>query len=295
MKIGYNQSNAMKCSSVDKDLVLCEKNGFDFIELRLDMLHEYLKDHDINELKQFFGKNNLKPHALNALYTFSTLFDGSQSQQEQDLVAEFIWGCEIAQIIGSEYFIIVPPLQRNPDGGPFIGSWEDNYKNSVRILSHLSNLAKPYGIKLCFELVGFNRSSVRTVEQAWQIVKAVDKDNVGLVIDSFNLYLYNRLNDFSIIKQIPVNKIFAVHINNGDDAPDEQLSQALRRFCDKGVLDLNNFLITLKDMGYTGMVSIETFRPEYWEKTPEWIISQAYQTTHKIMSDCNCLTNGRYV
>lgn len=289
MQIGYNQANGMNCSTLANDLILCEKYGFDFIELRLDMLHDYLQDHSINELKQFFQQSKIKPHALNALYTFANLFDGSNSVQEQELIKEFLWGCEVAKAIGSEYFIIVPPLQRNPDGGPFIGSWQDNFKNCVRILTHLSDLAMPHGIKLCFELVGFDRSSVRTVKQAWNIVKTVNRDNVGLVFDSFNLYLYHRLNDFSVMQQVPVNKVFAVHINNGDDAPDEQLSQSLRRFCDMGVVNLGNFLTTLKEMGYNGIVSIETFRPEYWEKSPEWVISQAYKTTKQIMTQYECL------
>jgi len=286
MKIGYNEATAMNCSSLEQDLILCEENGFDYIEIRLDMLHDYLTHHTVDDLVRFFKTHRIKPHALNALYTSPDYFDGANSQQEQALTHEFIWGCQIAQQIGCEYFIIVPPLQRDPNGGPFIGSWGNNCRNAVRILTHLADIAKPYDIKLCFELVGFDRSSVRTVEQAWEVVTKVNKDNVGLVLDSYNLYLYQRLNDFSVIKHVDVNKIFAVHINNGDDAPDHQLSQALRRFCDHGVVNLNSFLTNLKEMGYQGMVSIETFRPEYWQKTPQWVIAQAYKTTKQIMVDC---------
>lgn len=290
MKIGYNEATAMNCSSLEQDLRLCEQNGFDFIELRLDMLHEYMKNHTVEDLKQFFQTSKIKPHALNALYVYPELFNSKTSddaQREKALIDEFIWGCEIAQQIGSHYFIVVPPLQKDPNGGPFIGSWQDSFTNCVRILNQLSTLAKPYDIKLCFELVGFNRSSVRTVAHAWEIVKTVDKENVGLVFDSFNLYLYNRLNDFSVMQQIDVKKLFAVHINNGDDAPDNQLSQSLRRFCDHGVVNLSNFLTTLKKMNYTGMVSIEVFRPEYWQKSPEWVISEAYKTTKQVMVDNN--------
>lgn len=291
MKISYNEATAMNCSTLEQDLILCEKQGFDFIELRLDMLHDYLATHSVEELQDFFKKSQLKPHALNALYTFPEFFDGSNSQQEKDLINEFIFGCEVAQKIGSEYFIIVPPLQRDPNGGPFIGSWEDNFKNSVRILNHLSELAKPYNIKLCFELVGFNRSSVRTVEQAWEIIKTVNKDNVGLVLDAFNLYLYNQLNDFSVMKMVDVNKIFAVHVNNGDDVVGNDLTQANRRFCDQGSVNLTSFLTTLKEMNYNGMVSIETFRPEYWQQSAEWVISEAYRTTKQVMMECGVYHN----
>ena len=46
---------------------------------------------------------------------------------------------------------------------------------------------------------------------------------------------------------------------------------------------MDRFLGVLKEIGYTGMCSIETFRPEYWERTPEWVVEQAYETTRRVM------------
>ena len=37
------------------------------------------------------------------------------------------------------------------------------------------------------------------------------------------------------------------------------------------------------------MVSIETFRPEYWIKSPEWVIETAYKTTYELLEKNNCL------
>ena len=45
MKISYNEATAKGCSSLALDLELCEKAGFDYIEIRLDMLGDYLKEH----------------------------------------------------------------------------------------------------------------------------------------------------------------------------------------------------------------------------------------------------------
>lgn len=285
MKIGFNQATSMNCSTLEKDVLLCEKNGFDFIEFRLDKLKEYLKDHNLEDLKKFLAGKKIKPHALNALYTYDNLFADENSEKDNELVKEFIWGCHIAKEIQAGYFIIVPPLQRDPNGGPYIGSVEKTHENCVRILNHLSEIANDYNVKLCFELVGFNRSSVRTVEQAWNIVNEVDKDNVGLVFDSYNLHLYHGLNDFREIKNVDVKKIFCTHINNGDFIDIDKASQENRRFCDFGSVDLNNFLKNLKETGYHGIVSVEIFRPEYWQKEPEWVISQAYKTTKKVMEN----------
>ena len=60
MKLSYNQATARDCSSLEKDVILCEKEGFDYIEIRLDMLDEYLKDHTVRELAQFFQTSQIK-------------------------------------------------------------------------------------------------------------------------------------------------------------------------------------------------------------------------------------------
>ena len=53
MKISYNEATAKGCSSLALDLELCEKAGFDYIEIRLDMLGDYLKEHTVEELASF--------------------------------------------------------------------------------------------------------------------------------------------------------------------------------------------------------------------------------------------------
>jgi 2-keto-myo-inositol isomerase len=54
-------------------------------------------------------------------------------------------------------------------------------------------------------------------------------------------------------------------------------------------MDLGNFLTNLKEIGYRGMVSIETFRPEYWREKPEWVIREAYRSTSECMRRCGVL------
>lgn len=45
--MSYNQSCTLENSDQERDLALCEAAGFDFIELRIDKLREYLKTHAI--------------------------------------------------------------------------------------------------------------------------------------------------------------------------------------------------------------------------------------------------------
>ena len=64
LKLGFNEATCKENSSVEKDLELCEKYGYDYIELRLDMLKEYFKTHTIDDLKAFFCKEPFKAFCL---------------------------------------------------------------------------------------------------------------------------------------------------------------------------------------------------------------------------------------
>ena len=45
MKIGFNEATALECKgqSLMADIEMCEKYGFDYIEIRFDCIREYLK------------------------------------------------------------------------------------------------------------------------------------------------------------------------------------------------------------------------------------------------------------
>lgn len=290
MFISYNEACTMKCSTLEQDLNLCEEAGFDYIEIRLDMLKDYLRNHKLEDIATFFATSHIKPHAINAVYLYPE-FLGSQDNEERQtaLMNEFKLACEAGFMIGSHYIIIVPPLQKDINGGPYQGKYEDTKRECIRILRELSKLAEPYHMNLCFELVGFDRSSVRSIMDADDIVRGVDRDNVGFVFDSYNIYLNGGCNDFSEISRVQTKKIFAVHLMSGDDVPEHERGQDKRCFCGRGVVDTDAFLQQLKKCDYQGMVSVETFRPEYWSEKPEVVISRAYETTHEALKRNLCL------
>lgn len=290
MKISYNEACARDCSTLEKDLVLAEKAGFDYIEIRLDMLTKYLEKHSVDELASFFKTSRIKPHAFNALYLYPEfLSENDNPEKQQALMNEFLLGCMVGRAIGAHYFIIVPPLQRDPKGGPYKGKWEDTFSSCVRILKSLSDIAYGYDMNLCFELVGFERSSVRSIERADAIVRAVDRSNVGFVFDSYNIYLNEGRNDFEPLRKVQSEKIFAIHMMSADDVAPSEMGQDKRCFSGEGVVDTTYFLSVLKDIGYDGMVSVETFRPEYWQKTPEWVIENAFRTQKAAMEKAECI------
>jgi 2-keto-myo-inositol isomerase len=275
MKLSYNEATAMKCSTLENDLVLCDKTGFDFIEIRLDLLRDYLRTHTVQELKAFFDNHHIKPHAFNALF-YVNFWDYAQ---RKEVMNDFLLACRTGEKIGSQCVVAVPLITKEPNRR----SEAEVFEDSVANLELLAEIGRDYGMKIAFEPVGNEGCCVRTVKQAWDIVKAINDDAVGITLDAFNLYLYHKKNDFSDMKMVPLDKVFVVHIDDSDDKPLEELDHCDRCFPGGGLIDLKNYIRTLKEMKYDGMVSVETFRPEYWGKDPEWVIRTGYETTKRLI------------
>lgn len=72
MKLCFNEATTLENSNLKQDLELCEKHGYDYIEIRtMDKLPEYLKDHSLADLAEYFRTHHIKPLALNALVFFN--------------------------------------------------------------------------------------------------------------------------------------------------------------------------------------------------------------------------------
>lgn len=125
--------------------------------------------------------------------------------------------------------------------------------------------------------------AVRSAAHAWEIVQAVDRDNVGITIDSFNLFLNGQTNDYSDIEKIPADKLYTVHVNNCDIVDNGAIDHSNRKFVNGGAIDIKGYLTAVKKTGYDGMVSIETFRDEYWKMSPRDVIFEAYRTTKELV------------
>lgn len=264
LKLGFNEATCKQNSSVERDLELCEKYGYDYIELRLDMLKEYFKTHTIDDLKAFFAKSRLKPFAFNSIedINFNT------PAQWEKLVQLFTFGCEVAQAIGNPYMIVVttmgPDMDRKTE--------QEVFEDSVKVLNQLADIAEPYGVCCSFEPIGDRRWCCNSLRQAWEIVQAVNRDSVGLTVDCINFYMHDKCADLEYIRKIPKEKLFVYHINDCEDLPLRVLDHCHRIMPGKGCIPVAEISKAVMDTGYGGPVCLELFRPEYWNMDAEEVI-----------------------
>ena len=244
LKLGYNEATCKENSTVENDLLLCEKYGYDYIELRLDMLQEYLKTHTVDDLKAFFAKSHIKPFAFNSIENINFC----TPEEWAKLVELFTFGCKVAQQIGNPYIIVVPTVTN-----------EICTRNEKEIFD------------------------VNSVRQALEIVNAVNRDSVGLTVDCINVYLHDKCADVDFIRKIPKEKLFVFHINDCEDLPLGILDHCHRLMPGLGAIPVQEVADAVQAVGYDGPACLELFRPEYWRMPAEDVIRMGAETTRPFL------------
>lgn len=275
MKLGFNEATCMTRSTVEEDLALCEKYGYEYIELRLDMLKDYLAGNTVKDLQSFFKSSRIKPYAFNSIENINFC----NTEQWNRLLDLFRFGCETSQAIENPYIIVVPTMGEDMHKK----TTEEVFADSTEVLAKLADIAKPYGVKLAFEPIGDQRWCVRSLDRALEIVQAVNRPDVGLALDSINLFLYNRLGDIDTIDKVPLDKLFVYHIDDCEDLPLGVLDHCHRLFPGDGIIPLKAISEKLHRKGYDKICSVELFRPEYWDMDPEYVIQTAAQKTKQFL------------
>lgn len=282
MKLSFNEGTTWESTSLQENLDLCEKYGYDFIEIRaIDQLVDYLEEHSLDDLVDYFANHHLKPLSLNAL----CFFNNRTQEEEEAIYSEFEGYLKICQKLDCEYIVAVPSNLENTATGKV--TREQIGKSSVKVLRKLADMAAPYNVKIALEFIGIPQNTINTFSQAYDIVSKVDKENVGLVYDTFQFTgMGSRLED---VTDETAEKIFIFHINDVDDLIVGQMTDVDRIWPGDGIIDLDAHLQRLKVLNYDFVTSVELFRPEYYQMEADFVIKKAKDTTLAVLKK-----NGMY-
>lgn len=273
MRLGYNNATTKENATLQQELELCEKYGYSYFEIQMDKMPDYLKDHSLDELEEFFRTNNINLLSLNAL----VFFNNRTEKDYNSIIEQFKEWLEIGKKLGAQYIVAVPLVT---DEKILL---DDIKKSSVEVLTELSDLAEPYGIKVALEFLGAPNATINTFSQGYEIVQTVNRDNIGLVLDCFHFHgMGSSLDDLA---KADGSKIFLLHIDDTDDYPIGFVTDEDRVWPGHGGIDLDGILSTLKQNGFAGdFCSIELFRPEYYQMDPEEVIKKAKETMAEVIS-----------
>jgi 2-keto-myo-inositol isomerase len=271
MKLSFNGATTMK-ADLATDVRAAEAAGFDYLEIWAAKLREFLKNHGVADLKALFDQSKVKPLSINSIehVTFREAAAYAKIKAECE---EF---CSIAAAISCPYVVIVPG--KFPPGG--LSSYEV-IEETVSVLRELASIAERHGVALAFEFLGQKDCSVQTLELADEIIQKVNRRNIGLVIDSFHFHTGGST--IKMIDAIDPKRLFIFHINDAEDLPPDQLTDAQRLLPGLGILKLKEMIAAFKRIGYDQAASVEIFRPEYWERDPFELAQEAKAAVEKVL------------
>jgi 4-hydroxyphenylpyruvate dioxygenase len=128
--------------------------------------------------------------------------------------------------------------------------------------AELGERAARRSMNVGFEALAWGRH-VYDYRDAWEIVRRVGRDNVGIVLDSF--HILSRGLDLSSIATIPREKIAMVQMADAPWLQMDHLSWSRHWRClpGQGDLDLSGFMQALATTGYDGVLSLEIFNDRF--------------------------------
>lgn len=278
MKIGFNEGCDRYCEghSVLRDLELCEKYGFDFIDIQSECLDRDLAAGKVTleQLGEWFKTHRLKMLSYNALCFFNMKQTEAEKAAVMAELDEIIRRCGI---LGCKMIVVVP----SKDIAVHATRGEIRAE-AVAVLKEMLKKAEPHGIKLSLEFCGVPGMTINRFEDAYAVVQAVDSPLVGVTLDQYHFHA--MASGWDALEKADGKKIFIWHLNDIEDVPcgaayntdEKRLWPGDARGC----LDHQRFADTLKKIGFDGgCCTVEVFRPDYYRLSQEENVLAAAEST----------------
>lgn len=255
--------------TLEQDIENAGKVVFEGVELWVEKVEKYLQHHSPEDLKAELQKWNLQAASLCGYGLDPSQKDSSEAVKrigEAARVANAI-GCPILLVFGG--------------GMPEGATKSEAIKKAAKLAREFGEACAEFGVKIALEPLGLH-SFMPGPREALQIAEEAGLNNIGIMMDTFHYYKSGVSIDE--IASIPIKKLLIVHINDCEQLPREQLTDAHRLYPGLGVIPLREMLGVLKQKGYDGFLSVEIFREEYWKEPPEVISKKAKEHLDRILT-----------
>ncbi len=232
----------------DQHLRIARAAGYAGVEVRAERLlaapHELRAAAAIVEPGEVWSLNGIQ---------FQLLADGTLDRAR--LAVEIAPRLEICGALGAGYLLVVPPRTSGVDRGKAIVAMRDG-------LVIARDRAAAIGVRVAFEFLGFGDCPIDTPALAGEVVAGVP--DVELVLDSCHWHASGS----GSLDAFPVERIAMVHLNDAPAKPPREIEDADRLLPGEGIIRLAELVAVLRDRGYHGPWSLETFNPRYWSEDP---------------------------
>lgn len=156
--------------------------------------------------------------------------------------------------LGAEHVIAGPPL-----GMASVERGAENY-------FELCEVGRAMGVKPAMEFLGFVEQ-LNTIEAALEIMEKSGHPAACTILDPF--HIFRGGGSVESIAQLTAAQVAISHFNDIPPEPPRVKQHDLHRVLPgDGIFDLQRYVQLLKQIGYTGYLSLELFREDLWNADP---------------------------
>ncbi|HXE52631.1 MAG TPA: sugar phosphate isomerase/epimerase family protein [Tepidisphaeraceae bacterium] len=141
----------------------------------------------------------------------------------------------------------------------------------------LLDVARTIGITPVLELWGFSKTLSKIGEVAYVTIEA-NRPNAGILLDIY--HIYKGGGDFEGMRLLSGIGMPLIHTNDyPSNPPREKINDSFRVYPGDGVAPLDQIFRTLRDIGFTGYLSVELFNRGYWKQSPLKVAKASLEKT----------------
>lgn len=206
----------------------------------------------------------VRPGEVWSLNGLQLQLDGEGALDRERLDAELAPRLEICRALGAAYLLVVPPRRAGADRTRAVAAMRDG-------LAAARDAAARVGVGIAFEFLGFADCPIDTPALAGQVV--ADVPGVDLVLDACHWHASGS----GGLAAFPVDRLAMVHLNDAPAKPPREIEDADRLLPGRGVIALRGLVDALRQRGYGGPWSLETFNPTYWSADASEVASEGHR------------------
>ncbi|RIK34100.1 MAG: hypothetical protein DCC55_33735 [Chloroflexi bacterium] len=249
---------------LEEDIRAASAAGFEMIELWGEKFDAFFRRHSLADLQRLLDQNELGVAAIDLV-----ALDYSRPENVEIAVQRARELGTVAQAVGCDLLLLC--------------SWGDlQGRSKAEGLDLVADYLRPvcaaaaeFGCRLAIEPLG-GHALIPGCEEALAIIERAQQPNLGLMWDFFH-YHKSGVSP-AVIRSIPPDKLWLVHVDDAPDLPRETLRDPDRVYPGAGALPLYTYFEILRELGYHGPVSVELFNTGYYQLPIDEIADNAYQS-----------------
>jgi sugar phosphate isomerase/epimerase len=225
---------------IENSFMRLKKYGYDCIEFAAEPYSL-----DANLLCDLMNKYDIGCSSLCGIFTEERDLTADTDSKLAETAIKYVKDCiDFAKRVGAPHIIVVPSpvgISSLPTGKDYNELWN----NAVNNISSIAGYALENGVKICIEAINrYETYFLNTLAKAYKFVKEVNHPAVCIMADLFHMSLEE--NNIGNSLRMISDKLIHVHIADNT-----------REAAGLGTTDFKEVVYTLKDIGYTGSLTME--------------------------------------